>query len=555
MEDRISFFQYIYNVFWGDDIYRWWFYVAIILIFIFAKQKLAKRIFALYPLCFELAVFSPVAYYLIYRYSSGGRPYYSRMFSMLPLPETLALGTVLVIEWINSLITKRDINNELTEQRVHNRVNLGRLVKLNLTIGTCALIVFGGTDVYTQDWMQPAQNLEKVPNEAIWICKAVHRDECVTIAVPASISSYIRQVDAHILMPYSGISTALGYAISEPNPNPDYVMAEAGAEACDYIVVYNNVENKESFLGRGWSPYSEAGGYLIYEVKDVPRVKKSYDKKHREILQTTLDKDGKPEKNNEGYVSIAYEYNRFGNKTRECYLDENNTLVMLKDGYASINWTYIPYSNRKVSIIYRDTEERAVCFEGCFETRYEYDSHGWIIRMLYYDAAGKLMNRTDALYAIRELTRNEDGKIIKELYYDVDHMLTLSSDGYAGLERTWDKRDNVLSLYYLGIDAKPILIDKGYAGFYREYDDANNMIRETLVDIEGRVILCQDGYAERRREYNMNNQMTRETYWDEQGNPAFLADGYCGLIKEYDDHGNLINTVYLYGEEMKQNNQ
>ena len=51
-------------------------------------------------------------------------------------------------------------------------------------------------------------------------------DEGVTIAVPGSLSPYIRQIDATFFMPYGRYVNALGSALSEDHPEPVYVMTE-----------------------------------------------------------------------------------------------------------------------------------------------------------------------------------------------------------------------------------------------------------------------------------------------------------------------------------------
>ena len=51
-------------------------------------------------------------------------------------------------------------------------------------------------------------------------------DEGVTIAVPGSLSPYIRQIDATFFMPYGRYVNALGSALSEDHPEPVYVMTD-----------------------------------------------------------------------------------------------------------------------------------------------------------------------------------------------------------------------------------------------------------------------------------------------------------------------------------------
>ena len=77
--------------------------------------------------------------------------------------------------------------------------------------------------------MKEIQNFEKIPEESIEICKMLHDDEnAITIAVPTSLSSYIRQIDSSFYMPYSRYPDDLGKELSKTQVNPSYAMSEAG---------------------------------------------------------------------------------------------------------------------------------------------------------------------------------------------------------------------------------------------------------------------------------------------------------------------------------------
>lgn len=444
MADLISYFQTSDNIFWGNDIYRWWFYLSIILIIILEKRKMVKRVYAIYPIIFYIALFNPIIYEVIKFFSGGLWQYYARLYSMLPLPYTLALATILLIDGVLKLTNSDKL--KIKEQNENNQP-LRHMLRIALVFGAFSLIVFGGTNVYLQDWMQESQNIGKVPNEAIWICNVLHSEEGITIAVPASLSSYIRQIDASLFMPYGRHMNSLGNALSQNNPDPVYVMSEAGKEACNYIVIYNNEENKESFSKVGYEPEHTIGNYMVYAVNGVPRKKNIYDKRHYLIEEKYLDEKGSPVLHGSGYSAVQYTYDQIGNRVMTTYLDENGEPTD-PDGYASIRRFYTSFSRQIASQTYLSPEGMPIKIFGRVETRYEYDANRNLIRESYFDEKGQPMERTDQSYASKRIVYNEKGRKIGEEYYNIEGERTNSSLGYASYQRILGSSGEIIGETY-----------------------------------------------------------------------------------------------------------
>ncbi len=327
MVEILEYIRQATKAFWGESIYYIWFFVAAMLIILLEKSPVTKRTIGIYPIVFLLAqMYNLIAYNLVQKYTTGIWQYYARLFSMIPLPITLGLGSVLLIDAICSIRIKKKGQSEPTNEPV--RLSHGQAtLKLILTGCCCCAMFFGGSNIYKQSWFQPAQNLEKVPADAIEICKMLHRDEGVTIAVPGGLSRYIRQIDASFYMPYGRYVNDLGKELSKENSDPDYVMTEAGKEGCDYIVVANNTENLYQFQLFDREPYAVQGDYLIYEVKDVSRKVNTYNSNRQLIEQTFLGENNEPEANVAGYCSVAFEYDRKGSPQSELYFDLTGTQI------------------------------------------------------------------------------------------------------------------------------------------------------------------------------------------------------------------------------------
>lgn len=321
MAEITEYIRQATGAFWGESIYYVWFFAAVALIIFLEKSPVTKRTIGIYPIVVLLALmYSFIAYNLIQKYTTGIWQYYARLFSMIPLPVTLGLGSVLLIDAICSIRIKKKDRSKLSDEPVwfsHGRAAM----KLILTGCCCGAMVFGGNYTYKQSWFKPAQNPEKVPADAIEICRILHRDEGVTIAASGELPRYIRQIDACFYMPYGRYVNKLGKELSQTNPDPDYVMAEAGKEGCDYIIVANNTENLYQFQLFAYEPYAVQGDYLIYEVKDVPRTINTYNRDRQLVIQTVLDENNEPGVNAAGYHSAMFEYDRKGSLQSELYYD------------------------------------------------------------------------------------------------------------------------------------------------------------------------------------------------------------------------------------------
>lgn len=449
MSDLISYFRTSDNAFWGDNVYRWWFYFSLIVIIVTEKRKMVKRVYGVYPIVFYIALFNPITYSLTKVFSGGLWQYYARLYSMLPLPYTLGLGTVLLVG--NLTKHKKAKRRSLDEKRILR----SKIIKSIIVPSVFALIIFGGTDVYSQDWMKHAENIEKVPNEALWICSALHEDEDITIAVPNSLSSYIRQIDASVYMPYGRRVNFLGEALSQDNPDPIYVMEEAGREACDYIVIYNNPENKERFYSAGYEPKYTIGKYLVYTVEGVARKKNIYDQRHYLIEEKYYDEKGNPTIHGSGYSSVRYDYGQDGKCVLTTYLNETGEPTDL-DGYASIKRSYTKFARQVASQSYLDVKGTPIHIFGRVETRYGYDGNKRPVREVYYDDHAQPIERTDLHYASKEIFYNEDGRITGERYYNISGEPTVCPLGYASFQRVFGSDGKIIGENYYDNKRMPI---------------------------------------------------------------------------------------------------
>lgn len=424
MRELIQGFIDVDNVFWGDDVYRWWFYIAILLILFFEKRRTTKITLAWYSIVFLICLFSPISNTIMMMIETRWQ-YRARLYSMLPIPYVLALGSILLMDRMCGFH-----HGELNETETKGTGWMPAF-KLVMVAGVCILIVIGGTDVYHQDWMRPAGNVAKVPSAVVEIKEKLRDQRDITVAVPDTLSSYIRQVAPEFYTPYGRYVNEFGAELSQANPDPSSIMTKAGDESCNYIVVYDNEENVNNFRNNGYEPYGQVSGYLIYKVEGVPFTQKTYNEKRQLIRIMYLDAEGYPDITNRRYAGLAYEYDGAGNHSKVIYLDIDGNRKNIKQGIAAVAYTYTFFSHQIASCIYLDENDNPLFADGRYETRYQYNSKRLLEEETYYDQYGKPMARMDALYAKKKIIYDGHNCVIGEEYYDLDGKLINNSQGYA----------------------------------------------------------------------------------------------------------------------------
>lgn len=557
MSELLPYFKSVNETFWGDDVYQWLFYTTVIIILLLGNKRrlsnsqMAKRVFAVYPICFIIALFNPITYAVTKFFTGGAWMYYARLYSMLPIPYTLALGAILLIDWVTEFPKGRNRGRNGSDAKAGRRENrkkksiISPLTKLLLTAGLCVFFILGGTNVYSQDWMRPAQNIEKVPNDVIELLQALKPVGNISVAVPDELSSYVRQVEGSLFTPYGRYVNSLGEELASVEPDVSYIMTEAGKQSVNYVVVRRSPEREAAFADLGYEPTNVTDRYAVYAVSKVPRLIRVINEKHQIVEQYYLNADDQLECEPGGCAITTYEYDKYGHQIKETYLDEHRNKYELSEGYASISRSYRKLSSLINSISYLDAEDQKILHEGCYETRYKYNFSRRVIKESYYDALGNPMNRTDVFYAVRKFTRNKDGRVIKEEYFDTEGSPILSSSGFASCTREYNEVGRVTQEKYYGIDGMPILVAAGYVGYIREFDERGNQTSEAYIGTTGSIAARNTGYAQVRMEYDDSNRLVKETYWDEKGNPYSIANGSHGFLREYDEAGNGYIETYI----------
>ena len=497
MAEFLSYIKNVSNTFWGTDVFQWLFFGSAVVILRLEKNSAVKRMLGIYPLMLLLAICNPVMYLIMQKMELSWQ-YYARPFTMLPLPYVLALGMTLFLKGITA--ERRDSALQCAQTAagpIESEKTRTAFVRTAFLLIICALFVYGGTNVYEQDWMARAQNVSKVPDEAIWICNELQNEEDVTIAVPESLSSYIRQVGPSLYTPYGRYVNALGEELSKQNPDPEYAMTEAGKNGCDYIVVSNSAENIDSFAEKGWREYRVVGNYLLYRVSNVPMTKRTHDENRFLRALTTLDECGRPSPDANGCTSITYDYDERGNRTRETYLDARGDKVLMPGGYASVRRSYTRFSRQIETLAYLDAADQPILKNGRCETRFEYNARREPVRETYYDEAGRAVERRDIHCASATYQYDGDGRFLGYTYCDSSGKPVMTPCGYASYRMAFDEDNRFAGMEYFDAQGRRL---GGVAANESPVENSElfrflHCVQGVEID-DGNAIIMDTGYSE-----------------------------------------------------------
>lgn len=465
-------FAQINEMFWKGNSFQWIFYASVLSILIFEKRKVHRMVFGVFPLMMLVAVFNPVLYRLVNSVLRFSNKYYVRLFSVVPVLFCMAYGFVLVLNKARGMV---------------------KLVGVCTTIG---LIIFTGKCIYWEPWMQKAENMQKTPDEVLRVLEAIPREKDNTcVALPDPLYVYARQVDGSIIMPYgrqlTGSPMPLLEALNESMPDVNAVMSMAGDSDVDYIVVNKSEAVKTAFSDSGYKPVGETEDYCIYAVTGVPKTVLTLNDKRQILSEAACDENGNLR--NVGSVTVAkteYEYDKWGNRTKETHFDKEGQRVTTINGYTSRSRTFRLYGLSWItdSTKYLDAQDQPVLVYGRYETRQRYLKRREILEERYFDLEGQPMNRLDTGYATTLVQLDDWGRVISEKFSDTSGDTVLSVDGYAEYTRAFDDYGHIIDESYFGTEGDSIDNAAGFARWIITYDAKGNVTGNLFYNAEGKKV-------------------------------------------------------------------
>ncbi len=384
----------------------------------------------------------------------------------------------------------------------------------------CGCICLTGQYVYSQDWITytRSDNWEKIPQDVVEICAYLSdAGEDITLSAPAEISFYFRQHDASLHM-LTGVRDTSDLAVNLASEAPDiaFIMERCCTNGCDYAVAKKCADTYVQYEEAGYTPVLETDGYLLYECSGYAGYWKIYNDLEQVCGKIFYDENKEPVCNEDGFAGVLYEY------------DDNNRIC---------RYTYLN-TEGEVAAVAGDTY--AIC------TR-EFDENGNIIKRMYYDANGNPVIIGEG-FAGWEAVYNEEGLLVSKTFLGVDGLPMECTDGYATVEFEYDEAGNEINRLYFDETGALVIYRDTYVGWKAAYDGENQLISKTYLGEDLQPVSCSEGYATVKYEYNDDGLKSSKRYYDTEGEMVVITSGYAGLLYEYNDIGQVICERYL-GED------
>ena len=302
----------------------------------------------------------------------------------------------------------------------------------------------------------------------------------------------------------------------------------------------------------------------------------TYDSEGRQISVCGIDRDGQIMAAADGIACRTFTYDDKGNLTRRTLTGTDGNIAE-QNGTATDSFTY-DNRGRVIQIEHLDREGRLFTGSDANIT-YEYDDHGFITGIRYFDSLRRPHYSDDGYAGIR-FTNDPQGRPLSMRFLDGDDQPTVSTEGYAeiafqydnngraeeyhyldrngapainteirasGIRNTWEN-GFLTRIDYLDGDGKRTVGDNGFASICYSYNSDRQLEKEWYLDTEDRPVRCGSGFAAQTFVYTDGN-VTEWAYQDENGEPCTDNTGTAFIVYTYE--GGLRTSAEFFGTEME----
>ena len=322
-------------------------------------------------------------------------------------------------------------------------------------------------------------------------------------------------------------------ANSEPTISPSYGLHLQKNEYDDYHRLIRFV----------W--YDTKGNRCINTQEYGSEGRYSYDTRGNLIKIECFDTEGNPCVCKDGYATISYKFDNYGNCIEERYYGIKGEPIYI-NMCSSVQYDYYPNGLRKENRYYDANDSLCLNNNWYAICRYEWNHNGFQTKVNFYDKDTVPCYYKDGLYSCMEFIYDNSGNKIKEIFYDSKGNVSLMSKGlYAIAEYKYDNSRRIIEYSYYNEKGLPCYCDKDYHLLRVRYDSKGNVIQHSFWGGDGTPVLSREGSGIIDFEYDSKNNKTRTTFKDTKGNNTNLQNcGYSTEIVSYDLMNRIIRREF-----------
>lgn len=271
----------------------------------------------------------------------------------------------------------------------------------------------------------------------------------------------------------------------------------------------------------------------------------TYDTRGNLIKIENLDTNGKPCVCKEGYATIRYKFDNFGNKIEESFWGINNDPIYINNS-ASIKYDYYPNGLLKENRFYDKNNNLCLNNNWYAISQFEYDINGNQTKVSFFDTDTVPCYYKDGLYSSLEFAYDRQGNICKEIFYDSRGNISLMNKGqYAIGSYEYDNYRHITKYAYFNEKGMPCYYDNDYHILRLEYDAKGNVKKYSIYGVDGNPILGKEGTGIIQYTYDNKDNIIRVDFKDIKGiNINQKNKKYSTEIVTYDNMNNIIQRAY-----------
>lgn len=256
--------------------------------------------------------------------------------------------------------------------------------------------------------------------------------------------------------------------------------------------------------------------------------------------------DGEQSADASGVPIVKLEYDKYGNRIKESYVNEQGQLVMRSDTKsAGFAYKYNEQGDRIEQTNFGLDGKTCYGSDGTVGSRCEYDENGYMKKLTNLDADGKPCFSSEG-YATLVVKNDEHGNGLDLQFFDTEGKPIMLSAGYSRIVRRYNALGIQIEDIVYDVDGKPALRKDGTAGYRLEVNEKGLTEALICLDADLKPAMCLDGYAAWRQEFDVRGNRTKLTFCEEDGKtPLMQEGGYAGWTNAYDESGNMVEMCYF----------
>jgi YD repeat-containing protein len=256
-----------------------------------------------------------------------------------------------------------------------------------------------------------------------------------------------------------------------------------------------------------------------------------------------LDRDGKPQPDDEGVYGYRYIFNQQGLAAESIPLGADGQPTLTRAGVARLTSTYNAMGNVTRIVTLGQDGQPVMLTNGMAEMQMAYDQYGNLTEIAMLGVDGQLV--TISALGVAGAARRYDarGNIIELTCFDPNRQLVLGKLGFAKQVVVWDDKGRSTETFF-GPDGTPILVSRAVK-LKGVWDERGYLVEAAFIDEHDRPTRNEDGCAKMQHVHNEHGNLAEMTCLDEADHPVRSKKGVAKVKSVYDDRGNAVETVYF----------